>query len=238
MPFVSSPSFDDLPPPPGVRPRKPRRRALTRDAIVDVALEVLDESGVDGMNMRAVADRLGTGPASLYAHVSGKDELLALLVDKVTAEIGVPAVGAGPWQDQLKDMIRAMRRTLARHRDLARAVLGTIPTGPNALRLMDGMLGVLRDAGLPEQVIAFAVDILPLYAVSTAYEESLRAAKDLPDEGAEFIAELRRYYEALPPDRFPNFVALAGPLTSGDGDDRFEFGLDALVRGIEAMSTG
>jgi AcrR family transcriptional regulator len=236
MPFVSTPSFDDLPPAPGARPRKPRRNALTREAIVDAALHVLDESGVDGMNMRAVAERLGTGPASLYAHVSGKDELLALLVDKVSGEIPLPAVGAGPWEDQLKDMLRAMRRVLGEHRDLARAILGTIPVGPNALRLMDAMLGVLRDARLPEQVIAFAVDILPLYVVATAYEESLRGAKDFPDDGGEFIAELRRYYASLPPDRFPNFVALAEPLTSGGGDERFEFGLDALVRGVAAMS--
>ena len=235
MVFVSTPFFDDLPPAPGVRGRKPRRRALTREAIVDAALSVLDEGGVDGMNMRAVAERLGTGPASLYAHVSGKDELLSLLIERVCGDIPVPEIGKAPWQDQVKDVIRGMRRVLAEHRDLARASLGNIPTGPNALRLINGTLGVMRDAGLPEQVIAFAADILPLYATATAYEESLYSAKELPDAGAEYIAELRRYFSSLPADRFPHIVALAGPLTSGEGDDRFEFGLDALVRGIASM---
>ena len=102
--------------------------------------------------------------------------------------------------------------------------------------MINGMLGVLRDAGLPDQVIAYAADILPLYATATAYEESMYTAKKFPDGGAEFIAEMRRYWQALPVDRFPHIVALAVPLTTMEGpDDRFEFGLDALVRGIESM---
>ena len=100
---------------------------------------------------------------------------------------------------------------------------------------MEGMLAVLRDAGIPDQVCAYAVDILPLYATATAYEESLHAAKD-DDEN--FIEELQGFFRALPADRFPNFVALAEALTSGAGDERFEFGLDALVRGIDSMATG
>jgi AcrR family transcriptional regulator len=236
MVFVSSPVFDDLPPAPGARGRKKPRRSLTREAVVDAAIEVLDDGGIDGMNMRAVAERLGTGPASLYAHVSGKDELLALIIDKLAGDIALPVIGAAPWQEQLKDAIRGMRRMLGEHRDLARASLGNIPTGPNALRLINAVLGVLRDAGLPDQVIAYAVDILPLYATATAYEESLYTAKELPDEGEAFIAEMRRYFSSLPVDRFPHIVALAVPLTTNEGpDDRFEFGLDALVRGIETM---
>ena len=239
MLFVSSPLFDDLPPAPGARARKRPRRSLTRDAVVDAAIEVLDKGGIDGMNMRAVAERLGTGPASLYAHVSGKDELLSLIIEKLCGDIPLPVVGAAPWQEQLKDAIRAMRRMFGEHRDLARAALGNIPTGPNALRLINAVLGVLRDAGLPDQVIAYAVDILPLYATATAYEESLYTAKELPDEGEAFIAEMRRYFSSLPVDRFPHVVALAVPLTTNDSPDaRFEFGLDALVRGIASMGVG
>jgi AcrR family transcriptional regulator len=239
MPFVSRPRYDDLPPAPGWRSAKPRRRSLTREAIVDAALEVLDEGGVAGMNMRAVAERLGTGPASLYAHVRGKDELLALVLDKVVEDIPLPVAGEAPWQEQLKDVIRNMRRVMAAHRDLAYGALGNIPTGPNALRLINATLGVLRGAGLPDQVIAYAADILPLYATATAYEESLYAAKDMPDDGAEYIAELRRYFASLPVDRFPHIVALAEPLTATPEEDgRFEFGLDALVRGLATMGGG
>jgi hypothetical protein len=46
---------------------------------------------------------------------------------------------------------------------------------------------------------------------------------------------MRAYFESLPRDRFPNIISLAGPLTAGAGDERFEFGLDVLVRGLAAM---
>jgi AcrR family transcriptional regulator len=191
---------------------------------------------MDSLNMRAVADRLGTGPASLYAHFAGKDELLAAMIDRLAGEMPVAEVGRGPWQEQLKDAIRGIRAGLRPHRDLAQAALGTIPTGPNSLRWINGLLGVLRDAGLPDKVIAYTIDILPLYAIATAYEESLYGVKDQGDHGAQFIAEMRAYWQSLPPDRFPHVIAMAVPMTMMEGeDDRFEFGLDALVRGIETM---
>jgi AcrR family transcriptional regulator len=226
-----------MPTPPRLRARKPQRRRLTPEAIVAAAFEVLDEhGGVEGLNMRAVAERLGTGPASLYAHFQGKDELLAAMIDEIAANVPLASADGGPWKEQLKDAIRAMRRELGAHHDLARASLGTIPTGPNALRWLDHMIGLLRHAGLADQTIAYAVDILPLYATATAYEESLYTAKELPDQGEQFIAEMRRYFQSLPPDRFPNVVSMAVPLTTTDTPDaRFEFGLDALVRGMETM---
>jgi AcrR family transcriptional regulator len=235
---VSSP--DDLPPPPG-SPRRRRgaaRRVLTREAIVDAAMELLDAGGLGELNMRAVADKLGTGPASLYAHVSGKEELLGLLIDRVSGEVKTPVIGAAPWQDQIKDMIRDVRGRLAAHRDLAHAALGVVPSGPNALVLIEAMLGVMRESGLPDQTISYAVDILALYANATAYEESLRAEQEEAGEDREgdWIAEMRAYFTSLPADRFPNLKAMAVPLTTtGAPDARFEFGLEALVRGIESM---
>jgi AcrR family transcriptional regulator len=220
-----------------MRPRKPPRRRLTPEAIVDAAFAVLDEAGgIEGLNMRAVAERLGTGPASLYAHFAGKDELLAAMIDRIIGDLPLPKPGAAPWQDQFKDAMRNMRRGLAAHRDIAGASLGVIPTGPNAVRAINALLGVLLDAGLPEKVIAYALDVVPLFVTATAYEESLQAARGVPAPEDQWVEQMRRYWKSLPPDRFPHIVRLADPLTSQDTEDeRFEFGLDALVRGIESM---
>lgn len=141
------------------------------------------------------------------------------------------------WSEQLKDGLRAMRAVFARHRDLARASFARIPLGENALRGSEWMIGVMRAGGLPDQVIAYAADLLAKYAMATAYEESIYAAEpNTPEQFDEFIASMRDYFAALPVERFPNTVALAGPLTSGDQDERFEFGLEVLVRGLAAMS--
>jgi len=238
----TDPTLDDLPPFPGSsRRRRPApKRALTREAIVDAAFELLDAGGIAALSMRAVADKLGTGPASLYAHVSGKEELLGLLIDRVSGDIPLPVAGAAPWQEQVKAVVREMRARLGAHRDLAHAALAVVPSGPNALVVMEAMLTVARESGLPDQTIAYAADILALYATATAYEESLRAEQQAAGgDAGDWLAEMRAYLESLPADRFPTLRAMAVPLTTTEtADARFEFGLEALVRGIESMRKG
>lgn len=232
----------DLPPVPrlparAAARRAPRERALSRETIAAAALAIVDAEGLDALTMRTVAHSLGTGAASLYAHVRSKEELLELVIERVIGEIELP----GPpdperWQEQLKQGARAIRAVFARHRDLARASFARIPLGENALRGSEWMISVLEAGGLAEQVVAYACDLLPLYVMAVCYEESLMDSETTPEEMAAFVAQLRDYFASLPADRFPHVVALAGPLTAGGaGDERFEFGLEVLVRGLAAM---
>ena len=233
----------DLPPVPRLPSREgpaarrgPRERALSREAIAGAALAIVDSEGLDALTMRTVAHSLGTGAASLYAHVASKDELLELVIERVIGEVQLPGEpDPARWQEQLKELARSMRATFSRHRDLARASFARIPLGENALRGSEWLIALLRAGGLPEQVIAFAVDLLPLYVMAVSYEDSLYSSETSPEEVAKFIAEMRGYFAALPADRFPNVVSLAGPLTAGADDERFEFGLDVLIRGLAAM---
>jgi AcrR family transcriptional regulator len=219
------------------RSPKPARghRSLTREAIVTVALEVLDAEGLDAVTMRRVADALDTGPASLYAHVGDKDELLAAVMDRIYAEVPIPdPIDPEHWQDQLKQMMRDVRSTFVGHRDAARATLGNVPTGEGALPAMNTMVGILLAGGVTPQVASLSVDTLALYVTATAYEEGIEKTFK-PDDAAAHEAwheELKSFFASLPADRFPYLVALAEPLTSGERDHRFEFGLDILVRGI------
>jgi AcrR family transcriptional regulator len=206
---------------------------LSRGAIIDAAMHVLDTEGLDALTMRRVAEELGTGPASLYAHVADKDELVALLLDRVFSEMPLPArIDPNRWQQQLKEMVRTVRRTFNAHRDIARASMGVIPLGEGALPGMNAMVGVLRAGNVVPEVASLSVDILALYATATAYEESMESFPTSPEENASFHVEMKDYFAGLPVDRFPHLVAMAGPLTTGDREHRFEFGLDLLVRGI------
>jgi AcrR family transcriptional regulator len=239
-------SSSELPPGPRMPSRRPgparlrpRTRTLSRQAIVTAALKIVDEEGLDAMTMRRVAQALDTGAASLYAHVANKDELVELVIDQVIGEVDFP-IEPDParWREQLKRGVRAIRAAFAAHNDLARASFARIPVGENALRGSESMITLLRAGGLPDQVIAYACDLLPLYATAVAYEESVFAGRGVgPAEVARFVSDLRDYFAALPPERFPNVVALAGPLTAGgESDERFEFGLEVLVRGLAAMA--
>jgi AcrR family transcriptional regulator len=230
----------DVPAPPWERRRKPARarEPLTREAIVDAAIRVLDRDGIDGMSMRRVADELGTGAASLYWHVRNKGELLNLLVDRVAGEVELPPPDPERWQVQLKETGREMRRVLNTHRDLARATLGLIPVGPNTLAFGEWLLALLRGAGLPDRVAARAADVLSLYVGAFAFEESLGlvspTGEDLPPQ--EILALIKDYWASLPPERFPHTLAVLDELFAGDLDERFEFGLEVLVSGLAAQA--
>jgi AcrR family transcriptional regulator len=196
-------------------------------------MRILDAEGLDAVTMRRVAVELDTGPASLYAHVKDKHDLYGALVDRVLGEIPLPEPDPAQWQEQLKDLLRQTRAALGRHRDIARASLGSIPVGDSALPAVDRVVGIVLASGVTRQVAAWSVDILNLYVTATAFEEALEDAQSgsaAPDEALQ--AELATFFSELPAARFPHLVAMAGPLTSGDRDERFEFGLDLLVRGI------
>src|SRR4051812_44761410 len=159
------------------------RRPLTRDAIVDAAMTVLDRDGLAGLSMRKLADELGVGAASLYWHVGDKEELLSLLLDRIVGESEVPDPDPANWQEQVKEMGRANRRLFQRHRDAAQISLGRIPVGPHSMPVLERYLAVLVAAGLPSRVIAHAADMFALYVGGFAFEESMRVPP-LGDERA------------------------------------------------------
>jgi AcrR family transcriptional regulator len=218
--------------------RTPRQRALSREAIVEAALAIVDTEGLDALTMRSVAAALGTGAASLYAYVGSKEELIELVVDRVIGEVRfADQPDPSRWMTQLKEMAREMRRVFASHGDLARATFGRIPLGENALNGAEGMLALMRAGGLPDRVAARVLDLLSLYVMGVAYEDSLTAMNTTtPDDLTSFVSEMRTYFASLPSERFPNTVALADELTAGDREERFEFGLEVLIRGLIAIS--
>ncbi|MDN5795632.1 MAG: TetR/AcrR family transcriptional regulator [Intrasporangium sp.] len=223
-----------LPDPPWRSPRRPLRRRITREGIVDAAAVVLDRDGADAVTARAVAEQMGTGPASLYAHVDGKNELLELLVDRVIGEMAVPEeASAERWTDQLRQMCHDTRTVLLAHPGIAKVALAGPPSGPNALRRTESLLGVLRTGGLSDQVAGLAVDLLSLFVVSSAYEADVRRSAVAASE-TDWPAKLEGYFAALPP-HYPNIIDLAAELTRPSEVERFEFGLDVLIGGIRAL---
>ena len=217
-----------VPPPPWQRPSKAPRPALSRNGVVDAALRILDQEGLDAISMRRVAQALGTGVASLYAHVANKEQLLQLLLDRIYGELSVPPPDPERWQEQIKDFARDLRALLHRHRDIARITFGPMPVGPNFVVVMEGFMAVLDAGGVQGHVAAAAGDLISLYAQAYALEES--AAYGSPAERSG--AEIRDYLMSLPPERFPHVLGLAVMMQDGNANDRFELGLDVLVRGI------
>lgn len=234
----------DIPAPPWGPTRKKAapRRTLSQDAIVTAALHVIDTEGIDALSMRRVAQEVGTGAASLYAHVAGREDLIGLVLDRVRADITCPTPDPARWREQVKDVMRQARAVLAAHGDLARLSMEIgAPTGENAMRTGEGVLAILAAGGLPRQVCAYAVDALSLYVTAAAAEEAARAALAAADPAMApevFYARVRDYYTALPADRFPLITGMIDELMRDEGDERFEFGLDLLVSGLARHAPG
>ncbi|MEY9925625.1 AcrR family transcriptional regulator [Catenulispora sp. GP43] len=232
------------PTPPWERtPRKakaPARTPLSQEAIVDTALRILESEGYDALSMRHVAAELGTGAASLYAHVANKDELLKLCIDRVFSEAEIPEPDPETWVEQLRETMRQTRRILQAHPGLARAMLGRVPMGPSGIRLVEGFMGLLRAGDLPDKVAAWAGDVVSLYVVASVFEDDVRFSvhgESTQEDVEAWADEMKDYIKALPVTAFPNLVALAEPMfETGGPDGRFEFGLDLMLRGLASHS--
>jgi AcrR family transcriptional regulator len=214
------------------------RQQLSRELIVDTALEILDREGMDALSMRRIATELGTGAASLYAHVSNKEELQELLLERVLSQVPREQPDPARWADQLRELCRQTVGALIAHNGIARVALATIvPTGEASFSQAEAMLGLLRVSGLSDRLVAVAFDLLTLYCTAFAVEAAaIRSGEFSEAEIAERTRQLAEYMAALPPDRFPSLLALGPMLGSGDGERRFLAAIDFLIAGIESLA--
>ena len=227
---------EPAPEPPWRKPRLARARPpLSRDAIVEAAMEVLDEEGADALSMRRVAEKLGAGAASLYWHVPSKAALIDLILDRVGGELQLPPPDSARWQEQLKDFAHEMRRVLTRHRDVARLSLGRVPVGPNLVRALEWQLAVMRGAGVPDRVAGYTADLLALYVGAFAYEDGAGFESPMGEDHAEMAAMMREYLQSLPQRSFPNTVAMVDAVMGPGREERFDFGLEVIVRGLASF---
>jgi AcrR family transcriptional regulator len=238
---VSPPPW--APPAKGGRAGRADKPQLSREAIVEAAIRILDAEGLDAVSMRRVAQEFGTGAASLYAYIANKDELLDLVVDWVMGEVADRWPGTEPtalnWLELAAETARLARDVMAAHRDVAKAFLARIPFGPNGLRAVEMQLAILRAGGVPDRIAAFAGDLIGQYLVAGVIEGDMWRSR-YPDldsaQGSGQMAEVRDYLSALPEDRFPNVVELAEPMMDLEAVDRFELGLEVLLRGIASFA--
>jgi len=210
---------------------RPAKAPLSREAVVNAGLKVLRKAGIDGVTMRAVAAELDTGAASLYVYVANREELLDQMFDAVAGEVDLgPEPDPEHWREQLEGLLTRVRATMDRHPGIARVPLSSIPTGPQAVRVAERVLGLLRAGGVDDQSAAWFIDVISLFVNAGSFEASIYLEEGR--DHAEIDVVVRDAFARLDPEEFPNTVSMIGPLTTGDGDERFAFGLRLMIEGL------
>ena len=236
----------EIPPPPWQRlpdrSSRKRREPISRDAIVAAAIGLLDREGLAALSMRRLGEELGVGAASLYWHVGSKDGLLDLVLDEIIGEVEVPDADPARWQEQLKQVARNQRQVCLRHPYLVRVSIGRIPMGPNALRITEGTLAILRAGGLQPRLAVqgylLLIDTVNGFTIDeTGVEDG--GPPDRDPAGLQKAADITRdYIASLPAGQFPNMTRLAGEFAFSDADERFEMLIDIFVDGLARRVTG
>jgi TetR/AcrR family tetracycline transcriptional repressor len=204
--------------------------ALTRDEIVDAALSLLDETGLDGLTLRALAERLGIQAPTLYWHVRNKAHLLDLMAEAIVRADAddaddVPRPGE-PWDDWLAGRYRRLRQTLMARRDAALVLAGNRPT-PDAAVHVDRTLGALVAAGFTAPEALRAVLALGNFTLGDVIEA--QRSSDRGDEDTE-VAQAR--HASVVSGEHPHLAAAGAAL--GDDEALFEDGLSLMIGGLRS----
>lgn len=211
------------------RRSRPAKSPLSREAIVEAALAILEQQGEGGLSMRNIAKRLDTGAASLYVYFANTDELHAALLDHVFSEVVLPAQ-QGNWRDRLKALLISYHGVLEARRGLAQLALSTIASGPNSLRIWECILALLSEGGVGATTAAWGVDLLVLYVTSIAAEQALHTTDD---RGLTRVASV---LSAVTAHEFPHLHRLRSDMISGDGPNRSQWAIDVIIDGLSARS--
>lgn len=217
------------------------RDTLTREQIVNAAIELLDAEGLDGFSLRTLGKRLGSAATAIYWHVSNKDNLIALAADEVWDEVPLPDLSTTDWRSAATRMATDLHSMLIRHAWLVQAFSSLVIYGPGKARHDDHNLAVYETAGFvgaqADQAVATVFTFVLGNALGPAAESSL--TRKLGRDGGNADEQLRESMDRAREIavRFPRLRArLDAPRSyAAAPDNTFEFGLDAILDGLQAQ---
>ncbi|MFC5817004.1 TetR/AcrR family transcriptional regulator [Nonomuraea harbinensis] len=225
------------------RPARGPRPAFSRAQLTEAALRVADAEGLDAISMRRLAAEIGSGTMSLYRYVSGKDDVIDLMVDAVSAEFLPPDVPSGDWRADLRALAIQGRQAMHRHPWMARVTATRQSSGPNGVRTFERALSVVDGLGLSIDVMLALVGSVFAYVNGYVAAEmgELEALRRTGLDVQQWMARQAPYLETLLKSGdhplFARVVAESGRELA-DPDERFAYGLDRLLDGIAAALPG
>ncbi len=206
---------------------------MSKTVIVEAALDLLDEHGLDGVRLRALATRLGVQAPAIYWHFRDKQDLLDEMATEIWRRVAaeVRAMPAGQsWEEDVRGFARIERRALLAYRDGAKAFSGTYLTDADVLQGQEESLERWTASGfdLPATIRAF--EVAHSFTVGFCIEEQAVA------QARDGRYDLERRAQRVDAETAP-LVLASGPEIFGDPEARFEAALDVIVAGIASLRT-
>jgi AcrR family transcriptional regulator len=207
------------------------RLGLSRERILDVAIDLLDRHGLADFSMRRLAEELGVGTMTVYGYFRSKEELLDALVDiggRAIAEVASSTAADGSWKARMRELMVALRRTLLDHPAFVELRYRHPLQSPGALTIAEVGMRTLREAGFGKREAAESYRVLFVYTFGfAAFGPGRRSEADR--------AAALEALGALPADDYPALVDAREEAVGAMGDETvYEVGLDALLDGLEA----
>jgi len=200
-----------------------------RPEILDAALAIAAERGLDALSMRAVAQRMGVTPMALYGYYRSKDEMLDAVLGRLLAEIPIPPAGLG-WREVIEQLAYGLRAVAVRYPSVLPLVFTRPAISPAAVRVVDATYQALLAAGAPPAQVPRLERMLSTFAVGhTLSEVSGRFGDGTLDPQA------RR--AQLTPEQLPGHTCLASHLDNPvDWTDEFRTDLRDLCELVERLA--
>ncbi|MFI8832784.1 TetR/AcrR family transcriptional regulator [Streptomyces afghaniensis] len=217
---------------------------LDRARIVEVTVRLLDAEGLAKFSMRRLAAELNVTAMSVYWYVDTKDDLLELALDEVMGEMRLPDPDADEdWRDQVRALAREYRTLLVRHPWVSALVGVFLNIGPNNLAFSRTVQRVVRRTGLPAKrltsTISAVFQFVYGYGTLEGHLSARAAAGGMTVD--EYFQQALSTVTAAPQaadviQESQEIMAARGGDTVAEMLERdFEFALELLVAGIEAM---
>ncbi len=211
---------------------RPRPR-LGRDRIVDAALALMDEHGVEWLTMRRLADALGVTAPTLYWHLPDKDALHDACVDRAFREIEIPVADPQDWRAAIRTFMSSMRTQLGVHPSVTQLMTRSHPEAVS--RIASGAIVLMRSSGLGWDDAFLYCRIMIWRIVGFAsMEYTLRTASTLhrPETAHARGASPARFRLEVPwPDDIPPEARNASTLV--DLDLMFTTDIEMFIIGVE-----
>ncbi|MGB0120352.1 MAG: TetR/AcrR family transcriptional regulator [Solirubrobacterales bacterium] len=211
--------------------QKGKRAPLSRESVLEKAVELADRTGIESLSMRKLGAALGVEAMSLYNHVGGKDDLIDGMVDLAFSEIALP-VENEEWRLSMRSLAFSTREVLRCHPWAAPLMDSRLNPGPATLGHHDAVIGKLRAAGFSIAMAAHTISLLDAYTYGFVQQE-LSLPFDTPEQTGDVT---KMILDQMPADEYPNLAEMATGHVLQPGYDfsqEFEFGLDLILDGIE-----